>query len=348
MKNVQRYALAFAVLVTVSYFGRTLMEKFNDKDKEQEYELIRKYLLNDSPLIGYKSKPKMWIHTTYEHNSREWKSFYSRGSYDLNQPYLHLTIKSIINHCGDDFHICLIDDESFSRLIPNWNYDMRNLPEPFRARMRQQALATLVYLYGGMVVPNSLVCKRNLRDLYLEGTNGGTRGFVTEAVNRAVDLQSSSSRKKLLFVPDLYLMGAPRNDETMLELVEYLKQRNSNPHFQTETEFLGDSSRWCLAAIEAGKLNLVHGEMIGVKTADRRTIMLEDLMEEDYLNVDPRLYGVYIPQDEILRRNKYQWFASYPAEELLKTRLIVVKYLAASMVDATQIQVEIASQVGGV
>ena len=47
--------------------------------------------------------------------------FHSRNTNNLNQPYLHLTIQSIIDHCSNDFHICLIDDDSFSKLIPEWD-----------------------------------------------------------------------------------------------------------------------------------------------------------------------------------------------------------------------------------
>ena len=60
-------------------------------------------------------KPNIWIHIDYEKNSRNWKSFYSRNSRHLNQPYLHLTIKSIIRYCQDDFNICLINDDTGNR-----------------------------------------------------------------------------------------------------------------------------------------------------------------------------------------------------------------------------------------
>ena len=45
--------------------------------------------------------------------------------------------------------------------------------------------------------------------------------------------------------------------------------------------------------------------------------------------------GIYIPADEILRRPKFQWFAVMPADEVLKTNMIVSKYLQASIVDTT-------------
>ena len=51
------------------------------------------------------NKPKLWIHSKYVRNSRVWKSFRSRSSLDLNQPYIHLTIKSIIYHCGNEYSV---------------------------------------------------------------------------------------------------------------------------------------------------------------------------------------------------------------------------------------------------
>jgi hypothetical protein len=294
-----------------------------------EYDMIRKYLLTDSPLYGY-NRPKLWIHTKYEINARKWKDFYSRNSTDLNEPYLHLTIKTIVDHCAEDFHVCLIDDQSFSKLLPTWDVDLAQMAEPMRTHFRELALAEVLYYYGGMVVPNSFLCLKNLRPMYDEAISGG-RAFVCENVNRTMN--SARQKHKLLFVPDLYIMGAPKNDPTMLRLVEYLKSRNRSPHFSAEAEFLGDSSQWCLDAIHAQKLNLVGGELVGVKTAGRKTILLENLMEEGYLDLHRGAYGIYVPNEEILKRPKYQWFAVLPTEQVLESRMIVSKYLVASMVD---------------
>jgi hypothetical protein len=127
-KNMYFYLIALSLVAVASYVGNKFKSQFVEND---EYDLVRQYLLNDSPLYGY-NKPKIWIHSKYEYNSRVWKSFQSRSSTDLNQPYIHMTIKSIVDHCGDDFHICLIDDETFSKLIPSWDIDLTTMAEPFR------------------------------------------------------------------------------------------------------------------------------------------------------------------------------------------------------------------------
>ena len=82
-----------------------------------------------------------------------------------------------------------------------------------------------------------------------------------------------------------------------------------------------------------GKMNLIGGEYIGVKTQKRKPILIEDLLEDNYLDVNPRTYGIYIPQDEILKRPKYQWFAVLSTEELLKSDLFIAKHIKASIID---------------
>jgi hypothetical protein len=327
-KNISYYLVTFAIILGSSYLIGKYTQAFESND---EYEMIRKYLLNDSPLYGY-NRPKLWIHTKYEINSRRWKDFYSRNTTDLNQPYIHLTIKTIIDHCGDDFNICLIDDQSFSKLLPSWDIDLANVAEPMKEHFRELGLCQLIYFYGGMVVPNSLVCLRNLKDFY-DTACSTNMPFVCENINRNVN--NLKQKHKMLFVPDLYFFGAAKNDPTMLELVDYLKKRNQSPHFSSEVDFVGDSSQWCLEAINKQKMTLVGGELTGVKTQNRKTILLEDLMEEGFLNMHKSAVGIYIPADEVLRRPKYQWFAVLPSEQILKSNMIISKYLMASIVDTT-------------
>jgi hypothetical protein len=317
------------MVIAVGFAANKIKKTLEGED--DEYEMIRKYLLNDSPLYGY-NRPKLWIHTTYEINARRWKDFYSRNTTDLNQPYIHLTIKTIINHCGNDFNICLIDDDSFSKLIPSWDVDLATVAEPMRSHFREMGMAELLYYYGGIVVPNSFLCLRNLKEFYDQGLANGTP-FVCEAVNHTTNILQQ--KQKLLFVPDLYIMGAFKNDPTVLTLIEFLKARNKSPHFTSAAEFVGDTSQWCLEAIRDQKLTLVGGEYVGVKTVDRKTILLENLMEEAFLPLHQDTFGIYIPGDEILRRNKFQWFAVLPSEQVINANMIVSKYLMASIADTT-------------
>jgi hypothetical protein len=58
-------------------------------------------------------------------------------------------------------------------------------------------------------------------------------------------------------------------------------------------------------------------------------------MEEEYLDLSQHAVGIYIPADEILRRPKFQWFDVLPSEQILKTNMIISKYLKASILDSS-------------
>jgi hypothetical protein len=325
-EKIQTYLLLLAVAVVSGY----IMNKFAvDYHTSDDYEIIRKYLLNDSPLYGY-NRPKIWIHSTYEINARKWKDFQSRNTTDLNQPYIYSTIKTIINHCGTDFNVCLIDDQSFSKLLPSWDVDLSTMAEPMKTRFRELAMLELLYYYGGMIVPNSFLCKKNLIDFYKDSLSED-KPFVCENISHSYN-QFKYKHKKL-FAPDVFFMGANKNDKTLLVLIEFLKKRNRNPHFTSEREFNGDTSVACLTLIEENKMNLISASFIGVKNNHNQPILLDELLGENYLDLPDESVGIYIPADEILNRPKYQWFAYLSTEEILQSRIIIAKYLKASLID---------------
>ena len=314
-KYAYHYLFTIGVITVASYFSDKIKQGLSSNDAENN--LIRQYLLNESPLYGF-NRPKMWIHSTYEKNARQWKDFYSRNSTDLNQPYIHLTIKSIINHCGNDFNICLIDDETFSRLIPTWNIDMATVPETARTMYRELGLMKLIYLYGGIVVPNSFVCMRALAPLVAED-----KPFFAEEINR--------SSKKQEFLPSTKLMGAPKGSPVIKDLIEFMETRNSFPHFNNQSAFLGEVQQMILSRTEA--TTIVDGRLVGVKTTKNKPILLEDLMSDNYLDLDEKAYGIYIPAEQVLARPKYQWFAYLSSADVLATNAVITKYLKASAVN---------------
>ena len=326
-KYAQYYLFAFGIIAVAGFIGMHSKQPFSSSN--DEYTLIKKYLLNESPLYGF-NKPKLWIHSKYEVNSRQWKSFQSRTSSDLNQPYLHLTIRTIINNCSNDFNICLIDDNSFSRLIPSWDIDLASVAEPLKSHYREIGMLQLLYYYGGMIVPNSFLCMKNLKGLY--DANSG-KPFVCESLNKTVNQVKTPS----IFIPSIHFMGAKKNDEIIRELVEYLKMRNMNPHFSEEVDFKGDTSQWCIRALKTEKMIVIDGRVIGIKTVEGKPILLDNLMEEDYLDLDASAYGIYIPAEDILKRYKYQWFAVVPSEEIFNVNSVIAKYLKASIVDTSNL-----------
>lgn len=324
-KYIYKYLGAIAVLGFASYYGNQIKQKMSNNDENDE--LIRKYLLNESPLYGM-NRPKLWIHSKYEINARSWKDFQSRNSTDLNQPYLHQTIKTIINCCGNDFNICLIDDETFSKLIPDWDVNLATLSEPFRSNFREVGMLQLLYIYGGVVLPNSFICMKNVAPLYKEML-AQSKPFFAEEINHSTGSNGTA------FVPGMQVMGAQKACPTIKELITVLKQRNKSNHFSNEAKFTGQTSQLLNAKVNAGKATILDGRMVGIKSKGGKRILLDDLMGEDFLDLDCGAYGIVVPADEVLSRSKHQWLAYLSTHELMKTKIILVKYLKASIVDTS-------------
>ena len=58
-------------------------------------------------------------------------------------------------------NICLINDNSFYKLLPDWNIDISKMVDPLKSNMRKFAIAEILYKYGGMHVPSSFICNRS-------------------------------------------------------------------------------------------------------------------------------------------------------------------------------------------
>lgn len=325
-KSLLYTLITIGIVITANAFGNKIKSAINPEKGEDE--LIRKYLLNESPLYGY-NRPKLWIHTKYEYNSRKWKSFGSRSSTDLNQPYIHLTIKSIINHCGDDFNVCLIDDDSFSQLIPGWKTNVSKLPEPQRHYYREQGLIELLYIYGGFVVPNSFVCMKNLAPLYAKHI-ANDKPFVLEKPNHDASIIKNQRSQK--FTANGMFIGAPKRNAVIKDMVDYLRQKNKNPHYSSEGDFFGYTSKWLDNEVSRNHINLIDGIYIGVKKIDKSPVLIENLLENEPIEFcSKRTCGIYIPEDEMLKRSAYNWFPVTSIHNLLNSNIIISKYLNMSI-----------------
>lgn len=306
------------LIISLVLYGRHKDKKNRENAMHHNCSAMRKYLLNETALAKT-TQPILWIHIPYEYNSRNWASFGSRSSMELNQPYLYLTVKSIIKHCEKDFFICIIDDTSFERIVPDWSIDLSRLSDPLLSNMRNNAMAKLLYFYGGMTVPLDFLCFKNLIELYHRGTRGG-KAFVCENVNTNITNSSYD------FYPDMRFMGALKNNDMIKSMLDFM-QRQMSADYTDEGRFLGEFNRWVNHKIQKGAMNLICGKEVGVKTIDNTQVLVDDLMSEDYINLYTGAFGIWIPSAAILKRTNYEWFARLSAKQVLESNVILGKYI---------------------
>jgi hypothetical protein len=315
---VANYIILVIIIIALGILYQKYCEKQSMLVPGDSYEEIRKYLLNESSLAKSK-KPILWIHVPHEYNARDWLSFGSRSSFEVNQPYLYLTVRSIIKQCDQSFYIVIIDDKSFANLIPGWNIDMTLISDPMLYNIRQLALAKLIYNYGGINVPISFLCARDLIGLYEKGTNGDTM-FVCENVN--TNITSTTD----LFYPDARFMGAKKNNDIMSQYIEFM-QRIISADYTAQSEFLGDFDRWCNKRVSNKRLRLIPGTDVGTKTMDEEPVTVDTLLSEEYIHFYPKMYGIWIPSDQILKRTKFEWFARMSPQQIFQGNFILAKYI---------------------
>ena len=327
-KDIKHYVLAASLILIASYVGTYFKNNYIENN-DAEYDMIKEYLLNESPLYGF-NKTKIWIHSKYELNARKWLDFQSRNTNNLNQPYINLTIQSIIEHCSNEFHICLIDDHTFSKLIPGWDININEIAEPKNGHYREIAMLKLLYIYGGMVVPDSFLCLKSLKGLYDKGTIN-SNPFMLEGINKTTSMNET---KRKIFTPQTYFMGSIKNNPIIELLIECLL-KNTNNHFSQENMFSNYFYDLCDLNINNGKMNIIDGKLIGVKSIDGSAILIEDLIEEKFLDLENNVFGIYIPRDEILKRNNYKWFANLSGIEILESNMAISKYIKESKINTS-------------
>lgn len=323
--NMINYIL-IVIAVCILLFLYQRMQVKQGMDGKENYKTVQELLLEQRDDLAKSKKPLLWIHIPYEYNARNWKSFGSRSSFDLNQPYLYLTVQSIINKCSGSFQICIIDDDSFEKLIPDWKINMKTISSPITNKMRTLGLSKLLYIYGGMVVPLSFLCIRDLKPLYDKGISDD-KMFVVENVDRNITSTSYD------FYPDIRFMGCKKENSMLGKFIEFI-QRTISSDFTDQSTFLGEFSRWIENKTKKGEINIVNACDVGVKTNDDKPILIEDLLSATPIDICENIYGVWIPAKDILSRRKYEWFARMSINQVVDANLIISKYIImANIID---------------
>lgn len=281
------------VVSAILLFAVIVYRQYNDNQEQQHHDdIVRRYLVN-KPTLAQSKKPFLWIHTVFEPNSRHWVEFGSRMTTHMNQPYKFMAIKSVIDHCAKDFNICLLNDDSFAKILPGWNIDMDSIAEPIKGKVRRMALVKTLREYGGLIVPDSFVCSKNLLPI-IQDRDAVVCGMTSPAL----------------------FMGAPAQHEQINAYAKELEKMISS-------DYTAESLFYC----EPGAPSLtIPSNLLGLTDTSRREVTLDRLMGSTFIHLDCNTYGIYIPDEELLRSTKYQWFARLSAEQVLKSDTFAGKY----------------------
>ena len=319
--KIINYMFAFVAITTVGMLYDKYLKKFDIDSKETHDKLIEHYLLNGENKRD--NKPVLWVHSNNEVNARNWLSFSSRNTKMVNQGYIELCINTIIKHCSKSFRICLIDDESFSSLMPNWNIDITKLADPIKSHVRQYALVNLLYKYGGMCMPNSTIVMEDVKpvmEMFLHDKDF----FAVESISR------NKSADSLKFIPDCNIIGARQGSDVLKELIEFWQKLISTDN-TSEMDFLGRFNIKLFELYNKNEINVINGKLFGMKDRSGKEILIEDLLSSEPIQTSTNCYCIVIPKKELLKRTKYNWFTRLNTKQIMESDNNISNHLVFSL-----------------
>ena len=291
------------------------------KKEETDNERVREFILNkkQSDDIKLFTKPFIWIHLDNTINARNWESFNSRSNKQLNKPYISYCIDSIVSKCGNEFNVCLIDDNSFSKLLVNWNIDLSRIDAVNKEKLRTLGISKVLYNYGGMIVPSSFICLKSLKSLYYKNLKS-TNMFACET------LDTTAYTTKTVYVPDTQFLGCKKRSSEMKEFSQWLETAISHD-YSSEMKFNNTPGKYLNDRVKQRKITMVDGKSIGIKDETNNTVAIEDLFNTKYIQFIDNLIGINVPDKEISLRHSYNWINKVNIQDLLNSDLLISKYL---------------------
>ena len=302
------FIIILAVLIIFyEKYKITVIDKIHkQKHQQSEYEpqkqlIIEKYIFNKNK--EFEDKPFIWLHIDYDVNSREWLDFGSRNTKNLNRPYIQICLQQIIKTNGSDFNVVIIDDTSFKDLIPRWDIDLLNLPDPVKTHIRTLALIKLLYHYGGIICPVSFFSIKNFKKIYNEN-----KSFVCETL--------CPNERDSMLCPSVKFIGGKRWDPSIKKIMTHIERLQKSDYY-TIIRFLKNVNSHIKTLVDDNELKLIDGKQIGIKTKDNKNIYIHDLVDNSEIKLSSSVVGVYIPQKDLEERTTYNWFSYLSINELV-------------------------------
>jgi len=283
-------------------------DSLTDLEREIDENRLERFLLTKK--INFEDKPNLFVFNPTHINARHWNSWGSRNSNELNQPYKLLCISSIIKKCGDKFNVVVIDDNSIPYLLPNWKIELNNYSGHVKSQLQLLALLKIIYLYGGVILPSCFICFDGLEKILSKPGDV----IVGNLRNKSIIPSETCVSTKII--------GCDKNSQLMKSIINDITILNSNDYTDDVT-FNGKVEKILYDYIinNYESVSEITGKELGVINKDCNVITTDDLLSERQVEFAPSCIGVYINEDDILNRYKFQWFARMSHLQILSSNL---------------------------
>ena len=110
------------------------------------------------------------------------------------------------------------------------------------------------------------------------------------------------------------------------EFINYLDNNIKN-NYTDEINFNGNINNYLLNKYRKKEINVINAEYLGIKDINNKIIKLEDLFNNKEIEFNKNAFGMYIPNNELLKRNNFNWFCYLQKNEILDSEIFLAKLL---------------------
>jgi len=288
-----------------------VINHFDDLDaikKQLESQSLDSLL--EQKKLNLQKKPNLFIFNPHDINARNWLSWGSRNSNNINEPYVLLCILSIIRHCGKDFNVVLLNDQSFEKLIPNWSIDMTHISGNVKCQLRNIGMYKILYNYGGIFVPRSFLCKKTLLPLFhSKNSHQMICGSLKNESVMPVDICISNK-----------FIGCNKENQVMKQFINEVSILQSQD-YTNEIEFLGKVEKILYQLALNKKVFQIQPMQIGLVNDKCEYISTKDLLSERKIQLDRDCLGVLIDEKMLLSYFNYGWFVRMSPQQIFTSKL---------------------------
>lgn len=287
------------IILRYNYTKKLKEEKM--KIRRGEYLDINKYFY-DADNLRESKRRKLWIHIPFEKNARNWESFGSRNTYQLNLAYMTLCIKSIVDNCSEYYDIIIFDDTNMNDILKDIEVDLSKLSGSLLEKYREICLMKILYEYGGLIIPPSLCLKNTISKIDNEDT-----WYVIDSYN-----YQSENLKTML--PSTIVTGSNPKNKHLKKYIKYLEDIALKDFGESSIHY---SANYFLK----NKIPILDGALIGIRDANNNPISIDQLMTSNGLKLRYDAIGLYMPHRELLTRKAYQWYCYLSEKEILEANV---------------------------
>jgi hypothetical protein len=162
---------------------------------------------------------------------------------------------------------------------------------------------------------------------YLEQPDKIYENVLTNNKMVTAEFKNTSSNSHIMhFMPCTKFIGCVKECKKMKEFINHLEILYGS-NYSNDINIQDLINKWLLMKSQNDEIDLIDGQYIGTKNISNKLVNLEDIMSSTFLELNNKCYGLYVPSDELLKRNNYNWFCKLNSREVLEASTNLSKYL---------------------